>query len=1493
MHKLLNRTLTAALGLLVAGSAIALPRLTRLGQSSPAPELSELQAQPRTGVKDIEQVLTVKKPVISNLTKARRGTVAGKKPKTDIRLSADAAGRSVFGYMVMANSWTETNTHYGVYNMSLGVPATLTQVAAGDNVTSTAWYADGKYYCYRLVDFYGIALGTTVDTYDAYTWQHVSHEIPDLKYLLPSDPKQNPADGKIYTSAKTSSGLAWGTIDQYTYEFSKIADVDWFLAGLIIKDGTGYGVTPGGTLLKVNLTTGSTSTVGSTGLNCKYLTSAYYDEAGDLMYFINTNDVESALYTINLTTAAAAKVYDFADSEEIVGLFAPRAVSEAAPSAPSAVSINLDGESLNYIVSITAPTTTIGGESLSADGLTYRMYVAGNEYAGAISPGATVEVACSAAVAGYVSARAVLVNAYGESDGAGCKAYVGSDVINNLSKVKLTDDNAGKFTLTWQPVKAAHGGYIDYSQLMYTVLYLDGSVVADSLTETTLEIPYEEIEQPTLYQYLVQATYKGVPYPEVESNTILKGATEPPFTCRFDEEGDMAQFTILDANNDRKAWRFDTKGDGCARMTYHDTNTMDDWMVLPGMKLTAGKQYKFSMDAFCGGPKYPERFEVKMGRQCSPEAMTETIIEPTVVNTTDAQTHTATVMVDEDGVYFIGIHGISDPDRYFLYVDNVSLSTPIDGTVPGPATDLVATPDINGGEVATISFKAPITNVAGQPVGQLTSAVVSRADGTVAAVVEAPIAGQTYSVTDNAPMPGASVYTVVVNNAAGASEPASVSVFVGYTYPAAVTEVSAVETADGYVTLTWNAVDRDANGLQLGQGAVSYSVYIFDGEERYPIAHDVETNTYSYRALPPGQQAFMQWAVFPVSIVGEGGGVTSNLIAVGSPYVPPMRESFANQQLNYNWMLGTPDPDHVMEVALATDKSVPGIHSQDNDNGYFMLQGYSVGDAASLVSGKIAIPEGEHTVLSFHTFGFTAANGNDITARVYCEGSETVLGTAKPLADKDWVCMSYDMDAFAGKTVMVEILCTVSAYKMAMFDNIFVGTPRNNDLAATGISAPEKVNAGLDVEVLVSVENRGAASVAGFTVDFYVNNQLFVSEQGIELAPNAKTEVMCTISTTPLTADQLNISAVVNYEEDEDLDNNATNTVTTKVVKADVPVPAGLTASVVDNSVTLKWDACSDIQGEPQTVTEDFESGTPWDKYFGDWTMVDRDGSPVGGFNEAGIPGFTPATTCASFFVWDTSDDLGWVWAHSGNRLLAALFRYDNEAVDDWAISPELSGNAQTISFWAMSYDPEYPETIEVYYTTTESVNPDDYIKVQGFGTQTLQEWDWTEYSFDVPAGATHFAIRSCASENFLLLLDDVTFERAGNSVSVKGYNVYCNGQKINNAMVSVPEYTHNLEAEGELVYNVTALYDKGESRPSNDARVMFNGIDNVSVAPAVMVQNDEIIVTGANGVDVTLFAADGSKVAQRTNVDTARFKVVSGVYVLTIGQRKLKVAVK
>ncbi len=68
------------------------------------------------------------------------------------------------------------------------------------------------------------------------------------------------------------------------------------------------------------------------------------------------------------------------------------------------------------------------------------------------------------------------------------------------------------------------------------------------------------------------------------------------------------QFTVIDANSDNKTWAFSTY----ACYSYNSAAAADDWLISPGIKLEAGKNYNLSFNAYAGIVSYPEKLEVKI-----------------------------------------------------------------------------------------------------------------------------------------------------------------------------------------------------------------------------------------------------------------------------------------------------------------------------------------------------------------------------------------------------------------------------------------------------------------------------------------------------------------------------------------------------------------------------------------------------------------------------------------------------------------------------------------------------------------------------------------------------------------------------------------------------------------------------------------------------------------------------------------------------------------
>lgn len=137
----------------------------------------------------------------------------------------------------------------------------------------------------------------------------------------------------------------------------------------------------------------------------------------------------------------------------------------------------------------------------------------------------------------------------------------------------------------------------------------------------------------------------------------------------------------------------------------------------------------------------------------------------------------------------------------------------------------------------------------------------------------------------------------------------------------------------------------------------------------------------------------------------------------------------------------------------------------------------------------------------------------------------------------------------------------------------------------------------------------------------------------------------------------------------------------------------------------------------------------------------------------------------------------------------------------------------------------------------------------------------------------------------------------------VDGYNIYRNGERLNDDYVAATSYIDNRPYTGRyLVYQVSAVYGEDSESLSDKVTLTASGIDERTAdntALDVVLTDGQLRIRGAHcGDDVSLVSASGTVILHSTVPDSyisifSTPYLTAGTYLLTIGEKTMKVMVR
>lgn len=1057
------------------------------------------------------------------------------------------------------------------------------------------------------------------------------------------------------------------------------------------------------------------------------------------------------------------------------------------------------------------------------------------------------------------------------------------------------------------------------------VIYKDGAAVQTIENPTpgqeyTIDIPVVQGET-NIYRVTPFNQYgEGTSESAKVALIVITTRADSEYINNFNTALAFDGYTVIDGGNDGYDWHFQA---GEAR-AYPGRTNMDEWLITPPVLLNAKQWHKVMFTTHCAKAKDADKqtyISLWIGDSPDPASMKKVLIEPWNVTTGDAVLLKNYFDVDSTGTYYLGFHAeCAHGDGHEVYMSNFHIYPDMDPQVPG-ACAIKVTPDRDGKLACKVHIDLPEQCIDGSDLQNLTYCYLYVDNETSARFSQSIRLDQftsfDFKLPGNELSEGPHLFRAYCRNNKGDGREIEDVAFIGINAPSHPTECWAEQTEnDGEVKISWEAPVIDKDGFDLNPDLVWYNVfeYVLNAQGsayvEVPLCDSIRDLSYTCQVMTPMTgQAFKRFGVRAHTKTAAdrqmSAGVIINPTLVGSPYGLPYDESFkvTTEHVYMSQRIG--DVTTAMWGTVNSDPA--GNAGADGDHGMAMMETLGAYCAAGLVSGRIML-NAEHPWMYLYVYNMgnpNRADMNELELQVKTEGGEWTSiynNTIDEWTDgyNGWQKITFDLGEYAGQTIQTAIVGASVNYAYVYIDHCYIGEAPAADMSVAALEVPEEVFPGLSNSVYASVKNNGNAATTGVANLYRGNEVVGTADYTLEPGQRAQLALVDSIALDDAKmANDFDYKVVLVADKDLDLVDN-TSAVLNSLVPDWTAYPTVLNLTATSNekqNITLAWEAPA-VPETASAVTYDMEEfGQPWTNLakIGQMINLDLDNEPVAAMNVTGWP--LTEYGHYGWFVADMSIDAfanygEYFNAHSGDKTLMAMITHPNSEyqANDVLILPRLSGEAQTISFWARSFTDDYRNSFSIIVSYTDN----DYYSFSEFEDHGwYAPGQWHEFKFEIPEGVQFVGIRHYGYAGAYLLVDDITFTPAGlEQLKVEGYNVTRNNEMLANAWAQA-EYVDNLDADGSYTYEVSVVYNRGLSAPVM-ASADFTGLEGLNAGkPAVYGQTGEIAIANAAGLAVNVYNAAGMLLTTTEGAASMTIPATAGVYVVTIADATFKVTVK
>lgn len=981
--------------------------------------------------------------------------------------------------------------------------------------------------------------------------------------------------------------------------------------------------------------------------------------------------------------------------------------------------------------------------------------------------------------------------------------------------------------------------------------------------------------------------------------TAAAASVPLPYDITFDSEEKAGTWAVIDANQDATqydayTWRWSTRGYSCL-VTSGVQGQADDWTISPSFTMKKGVQYEieFYLYMYSSGYRQEMTFNLVNNRETvdpNPHLITPVTITSTNKN---GENMKAQFTAPADGEACIGLHVNTVSNNGQLLFREFHMREIGNAASPGIVTGITATPGAKGALTCSFSALAPAIDAEGGSLsGTLTLKGFRNNETLPFQTLEGIAPGANVTFIDNAAPRGLTEYTFIASNTSGDSRPAAVTAFIGEDATSAVRGLTVSEN-NGSIKLAWQAPAEALHGCWVDWNGISYTVKrVADGVASV-IAQGVKDLSYSDTFLP-SEQTNISYIVVPVTAGGEGEIACSRTLNVGTPLLLPFADSFAQGKFSHStWRQEIvasfedkqlPAWDLIDQASVTIDVSddLPEgrevyILPKDFDRGFARFNSNRCGQWSRVGVGRMVLPAldfslVQNPVLRFYIFREEYYSKNpannpvniDDYVRVEVSADNDAFAPVPNAAFhrygriNKWELCEVALADYIGKgRINISLTGNGAGGGPIYIDAVTVEDGPGIDMQAVALTGPERLRSGDTGQYTFRYKNGGGKTAENFSVELLRNGYKVATVNPGALKPGKSASA--TLSYTPENDDvdtDLPMTARVVIDGDMTADNDETPThaLTTLVVEPLRPALAKVHATVDEDTdvVTLTWAVPNHISPSALIEEDGFESYDDFARnQFGLFTTYDLDYKITAGIGAAAGVTYPFSGDKIAYQIIDPfqiegidEEELD-LWAtHSGCKMaIAPQAMSANDAVtsDDWLVFPPLSGNPQTISFWARGVNDNYKESMQAFYTNLQyPEEADDFLPCGDEGAiNYFITSNWKKYTYSVPNGAKYFALRHTSADGYIFMVDDVSYERNAPTAAeagLIGFNVYCDDDLVTPTPLAAGtrSFEHAIPA-GEHIYYVAAVYPDGESMKCASPKInsFGSGVVCLSIEPA------------------------------------------------------------